>query len=611
MKYILKFTPEIILLIYLFFFFEFKDPYREWDRIINSDGKGYYAYLPAIFIYHDMQFKFVEHYEAKYYPSNRSVFKEFRNKIGERNVDKYFPGMAIIWLPFFLFGHLLAYLEVYPMDGYSLPYQFAIAISALFFLWLGARLLKKLLSLFGADDRTAAFITLTICLGTNLIFFSIVEASMTHVYSFTLIIGFCFTVYKFFHDYQPKWFVRSLLLFTLIFLIRPTNGLILLLVPFLAGNLKIFSASFRKVFHDKITLLWGFIPSLILLSIPFILWKIQTGNWFVYSYGQEKLDFSQPNMLSILFSYNRGWFVYTPIAFISLFGFIGVLKQNKFRFLCLLIFLLAFIYTVSCWWVWYYASKCGQRIFADIYVVVALLLLFLFQSIRQKIWRKTLSVFIILLIGLNLLQHYQQTRWIFPPSIITGQIFWDSFFSLHQKARVYLPAEGITEKKSYQTGLEDDEGWMNSTTRNNSFSYHGVWSSKIDQQYPFGIGMETGIDSMFVTDNRIVLISGWIFTPKERTESSLVVDFQAGGVSKSYNPFYLEHFAIVDKWTYFESAFYVPRNLPEKSSVKIYFFDPSPFIPLFIDDLKIDFISLKDEPDYKKIEGVILPFQNP
>jgi len=112
-----------------------------------------------------------------------------------------------------------------------------------------------------------------------------------------------------------------------------------------------------------------------------------------------------------------------------------------------------------------------------------------------------------------------------------------------------------------------------------------------------------------VSRNRIVLISAWIYTPKERTEASLVVDFQTGNVSKSYNPLYLEDFAIIDKWTYFEGAFYVPKNLPENSTVKIYYYNSSPFIPFYIDDLKIDFISLKEESEFMKIEGVLLPDQ--
>ena len=48
MKYLYKYTPELILIIYIGLFLGFKGVDHNWDRVINSDGKGYYAYLPEI-----------------------------------------------------------------------------------------------------------------------------------------------------------------------------------------------------------------------------------------------------------------------------------------------------------------------------------------------------------------------------------------------------------------------------------------------------------------------------------------------------------------------------------------------------------------------------------
>ncbi|MDD4603811.1 MAG: hypothetical protein PHF97_08400 [Bacteroidales bacterium] len=609
MKYLYKYTPEFVLIFYILLFIGFKSPERSWDRIINSDGKGYYAYLPAIFIYHDLQYKFVEQYEAQYYPANKSVFKEFRNQAGSRTVNKYFPGLAILWLPFFLFGHLMAYLEIFPQDGYSLPYQYAIAFSALLFLWLGARWLQRLLKKFGSGEKRAAFLTLTIILGTNLIFYSIVEPSMTHVYSFALITGFCCTCYNLFHDYRPKWFIRSLFLLVLIFLIRPTNGLIVLLVPFLAGSWTQLRTTFQKVISEKMTLIRGIIPALILISVPLLLWHMQTGKWLVYTYCGEKLSFFHPHALQLLFSYNRGWFIYTPIAFISLIGLIGLFKQNRFRFYWLTGFLIIFIYVSSCWWVWYYASKCGQRIFVDIYPLVALLLLFLFQSLKSRMWRGLLTTVLVLLIGLNLLQFYQHTRWIFPPYNISKAMYWDSFFSLNQKAKVYLPEQGIASQKIFSNDMETDRGpaWMNPRTRYDSVFHQGHWSSRADKKIPYSLGFETGLDSLFTTGNRLIRIEAWVLAPKEMTEATLVVDYQSEGKSLSYNQFILEKFVPADQWTKIEAAFYVPRDLPGKGTAKVYFFNPSPLYKLYVDDLKIGFISMKDEPDYRKIEGILMP----
>ena len=609
MKHIYRFAPGIIVGLFLLLFIGFKSPERPWDRIIDGDGKGYYAYLPAIFIYHDLHFNFAAQYEYQYYQGNRNGTKSFRQNVGDDSVNKFFPGLAIIWLPFFFFGHLMAWLEIFPRDGYSLPYQYAIAFSAFLFLWLGARWLLKLLKGFGADDRLAAFIALVVTLGTNLLYYVVVEPSMTHVYSFALITGFMYTTFNLFHDYKPKWFVRSLLLFTLIFLIRPTNGLVILLVPFLAGSKDTLRNKFIQVVSDKKTLWRGLVPALILLMVPIVLWYLQTGSPLVYAYGEEKLNFFHPHMWDILFSFNRGWFIYTPIALITMIGLTGLFRTSGFRFYWLFAFILVFIYMSSCWWIWSYESKCGQRVFVDILGVVALLILFLYQRVDKTVWRKILSTGLIVLIGLNILQFYQHVKWIFPLYNITGEIYKDSFFSFSRKARVYIPDEGIVAVKSMENDMENGPKirWMNYSTRSDAVVHQGNWSSKVDKELPYSMGLETRIDSMFSTQNRMVRIFAWVFSPREITEAVLVTDYQHQGRSLSYNQFLLEDFVPANKWIPVEVAFYVPSNMPASGTAKIYFYNPSSNYELFVDDLKIDFVSLKNEQEFMKIGGVLLP----
>ncbi len=609
MKYLYKYTPGILLILFVLLFLGFRSPERNWDRVINSDGKGYYAYLPALFIYHDLHFGFAEQYEAQYYPSDRSVFKEFRFDTGRGIVNKYFPGMAIVWLPFFLFGHLMAWLELYPRDGYSLPYQYAIALSALLFLWLGARWLMKLLRCFGAGDRAAAFLTAAVTLGTNLVFFTVTEPSMTHVFSFALITFFLLVTYRLFHEYEPRWFPKAASLFFLILLIRPTNALILLLVPFLAGSTGDLKATFHRVLAHRAAFIRAVAYSVLLLAVPVTIWFVQTGTPFVYSYGGEKLDFFRPHMLSILFSFNRGWFLYTPLALVSLAGLVALFRENRYRFYWLAGFLLLFIYVASCWWVWYYASKCGQRVFVDLYALVALLLLFLYGSIRTSVARRMLTALIVVLVALNLFQFYQHTRWIFPPWNITGAIYRDAFFSLSRQARVYIPEEAVSEKETLANDMEKDAGpnWMNPGTRTDSVSFQGTWSSRADRRIPYSIGLETAIDSLFRTPNRLIRVEAYVFAPREKTEATLVVDYQVAGRSVSYNQVILEPYVKPDRWTRIEAAVYVPRELPAGGKVKVYFFNPSAIYTLYTDNLTIDFLSLKDEPDFRKIEGTKLP----
>jgi len=607
MKYIYRYTPEIILLIYIGLFFGFKSPEKPWDRIINSDGKAYYAYLPAIFIHGDLQYKFVEDYEWVYYPHNKAAFKEFRMKAGNGVVNKTYPGMAVVWTPFFLAAHFIAYLELFPRDGYSAPYQYMIALASLFFLWLGIKTLMKLLMKFGASAKNAAFISAVTALGTNLVYFTITEGSMTHVYSFALITSFLLSVYNFTHTEKTKWFGISMFVLALIILIRPTNALVLLMVPFVIGNRERLNATIAKLRAAKSSAIKGIIIFLLLMFIPFLLWKLQCGKWIVYSYGNEGFDFLNPYFASILGSYNRGWFVYTPVAFVSMFGFIGLYRKSWFHALVLLIFLVIFTYVASSWWVWYYASKCGQRVFIDILFAPALLLVFLYGNFSSAAIKRSITALLMALVALNIFQYNQHTKWIYPPYVITSDIFWDSFLSTEKTAKVYVPADGISAVRLYQNDLEKELAWMNNKSRTNLISYSGSWSSKVDTTLPYSTGMEVKSDTMFTTRNRLIRVTAMVFSPKERPEATIVADFSTAGKGFSYNPYYLKTFVKPNEWVKVQVAFYVPPDLPAEGIAKIYFFNPDKYLPLFIDDMKVEYLSMKEDADYRKIEGVVLP----
>ncbi|MCX6248725.1 MAG: hypothetical protein NTW10_13455 [Bacteroidetes bacterium] len=612
MKQVLKYTPEFILVCYILLFLFFKHPGETWDRPINSDGKGYYAYLPAFFIYHDLSYKFVESYEEKYYPPDHSVFKEFRTQVFGKTINKCFPGLAILWLPFFLIAHLLSFLFGFPTDGYSLIYQYAISIAALFYLWLGCRFLLILLMSAGSSVMNASLITFIIAFGTNILYFTLVEDSMSHVYSFFLVTLFLYTVYRYFHGKTGKYFILSSILLGIIILVRPTNGMILLLVPLMAW-LANPGIRFRlsSILHPQPPILHftsGILVFLVILSLPLLLWHHTTGHWFVYQYGNERFHFLHPHFFSILFSFNRGWFVYTPVALIAVLGLWGLWKENKTIFLWTTAFLVIFIYVSSCWWMWYYASKCGQRIFIDLYAFIAILLFFLFRSFQKgKAGRILLASVLLLFTGLNIFQTYQHSILVFPGVDINREIYLDSFCRLHPQAKLYYKEDGIIARKTFFTDMEKPEGWENPWTVRTPFGTSGRHCSMITSKHPYSVGRYETLAPMFISPNRMIRVSAMVWSPGKRSGSSIVVEVNSGEQRLSYNSFYLEPYVQADQWTPVETAFYIPRGIPEKSVAKIYFFNNKGSVPLFIDDLTIDFISLKDEVHYTRLDGVQIP----
>ena len=77
-----------------------------WGRnsIIDNDVVSYYAYLPATLIFHDLNFSFI-----------KDLPPDFEGKIWVSTAPNGKPvlrmtmGLAILWLPFFLFAHLQAH----------------------------------------------------------------------------------------------------------------------------------------------------------------------------------------------------------------------------------------------------------------------------------------------------------------------------------------------------------------------------------------------------------------------------------------------------------------------------------------------------------------------
>jgi len=89
--------------------------YPKWtqeqtEATISWDVSGYYMYLPAIFIYHDLKScSFQKAIIEKYKPT--PVFNQaYKDEVTDDFVMKYSIWQAIVFLPSFLTAHLFAIL---------------------------------------------------------------------------------------------------------------------------------------------------------------------------------------------------------------------------------------------------------------------------------------------------------------------------------------------------------------------------------------------------------------------------------------------------------------------------------------------------------------------
>lgn len=398
---------------------------ERWNRLLRSDAKGYYAYLPAVFIYHDLSFNFLEKYSDDPVWSAPFVHKAESGKEGV--INKYFAGTAFAQLPFFVVGHITSWILGQPLDGYSSYYLIFIQLGAIFYALLTQFLLFRIFSDLHISNKIIALVVFTAIFGTNVYYYIVVEPGMSHIYSFAFVTLFAFSMLRFFGKPSAKYYLTAMFALGMIILIRPIDVLVILSIPFLAASFdKLKNGMIYLMRHIPILLI-GLATVFAIVSIQLIIYKIQTGSFIVYSYGEEGFDFLHPNIFNFILSYRKGLFVYTPVFFLSLIGFYTLYKQSKFRFVSLVFFLFIVIYVLSSWWMWFYGGSFGSRAFIDFYVYLLIPLALLLEFGRSKKFFVSITFALIVICMIQTIQYqYGYIHW----SEMTKELYWDNFLRI-------------------------------------------------------------------------------------------------------------------------------------------------------------------------------------
>jgi hypothetical protein len=384
------------------------------------------------------------------------------------------------------------------------------------------------------------------------------------------------------------WLFILTLSLALIVIIRPINGLIILIIPFVAGSVKESRKFITEIFGNYKKLVFPIFVGILIISIVPLLWKIQTGKWLIYTYGSEGFDFLKPHFFEVLFSFHNGWFVYTPLAFVSFFGIIPLFKRNRSGAFWLLIFLVFVIYLISCWSVWWYGEAFGFRPLIEFYIVPAILLaLVLEKHQKQKALFWGFLAILVLLIGFSLFKSWQFNKGILPAKHLTSETYFGNFFSTMPKARVFLEKDK-TIQKSFFTDMESDPNWLNYASVSDENAYSGRFSSKLDSTNIYSIGFRKDILEVCSNENCEILVSVMVFSTTKTTKSQLVVDFlDSENKSMSYHCLYLDEFLPQGKWIKIEFLVKAPEGYHPGTQIAIYFWNPAKDEVVFVDDVGV------------------------
>lgn len=400
-----------------------------WKEIIKEDGKGYYAYLPAIFIYHDLNFGFFEKIEKKEY-YDKYLYYDYRSNANGKVINKYYSGTALAESPFFLVAHSLSYSLNFKTDGYSELYQIFINIAALFYLLIGLLYLNSSLKGYDIKEWEKSLILFASVFATNLFYYTVSEPGMTHVYSFAFISMFFYYSRQYFFSFQKKYIPVLALIIGIIILIRPINILIVFILPFASGNFHSLKKGLISAFLNKLWLISGLFLFLGVISIQLIIYKISTGYFFIYSYGEEGFKFLNPHMIDILFSYKKGLFLYTPIFLLSLTGGYYLWKSSPFTLYSWFGFFIIITYFFSSWWMWYYGGSFSSRVYIEYIPLFMILLAIALHKIRQKTPRTIFVALIVFLTIICQIQTYQYRYYQIHWSDMTKEKYWSVFLRI-------------------------------------------------------------------------------------------------------------------------------------------------------------------------------------
>jgi hypothetical protein len=165
----------------------------------------------------------------------------------------------------------------------------------------------------------------------------------------------------------------------------------------------------------------------LILSIQPVIYKISTGDYWVYSYGAETFDFIHPHIIDILFSYKKGLFLYSPLLLLALSGGYVLWKKSRFEFFTLFSFLFILTYFLSSWWNWWYGGSFSSRVYLEYIPFFAILLGLSLKSIQNKFLLtgfKTLIVVFIVVCQIQTFQYrYYQIHW----ENMTREKYWNVF----------------------------------------------------------------------------------------------------------------------------------------------------------------------------------------
>jgi hypothetical protein len=580
-------------------------------NVFAYDVFGYYMYLPLSFKYDDLT---IHNYDTitqiinTYHPSE--TFYQAVKWDNGNWVMRYPLGLSILYSPFYFIADLIAPHTNYPADGFSRPYQLSILFGCLFYTLLGLYFIKKILLHF-FSDITSAITLAGIALGTNYFFHTSIhgQGAMSHNLLFTLYAIIIYLTIKWHQNFSVK---NSLLLgicIGLAALCRPSE-IISGLIPLLYGvtGWQSLKEKFATLFKLKKQLIVFSLSLFCVGLIQLTYYKYASGKFLINPYGSgnpgEGLELFKPHLAAVLFSFRKGWFIYTPLLFFIVFGFVQLHRKNKALFYSILIYTLLNLYIVSSWSCWWFGSCFGNRALIASYAALSIPLGYFIEYVlisKQKLFYFTTFSFFIFL---NLFQSWQMQEGILDTTNMSRAYYFSTFLqttpATHQQSKLLLKGKSNKETEEF-TSDDAKSHYLNYAQLNNYENLSGAFiCDTISHSGRHSLITKVSsckMDSIVVPHDLVtkkaytwIKASVWVYSDHPANELNAHFEIHMTHKNWIFKPvkYFLHHSNFKPKqWNKLEYYYLTPDDLrSKKDKICIYFINNGEKT-IYIDDLML------------------------
>jgi len=374
-------------------------------RVGGVDPIGYYVYLPSLIFDRDLDFAA----EYAYFQGIGDASPDQERTVTGKMPNPFAIGVAMLWLPFFLIGHLAALAAGLPADGLSPPYQIAVYLGNVVYGFAGIVLIYRLIQREFARD-IALLATVVIWFTSGVLYYLFPLVPMSHMPSM-FIVALLITTWFAWRDQPTRQGYLALgVVAGLAALVRWQNALFLVL-----PGADILSAARRRGVDRNLALnaLTTGAAFLVLFFPQMVVWKVLYGSFITVPQGAGFLSWFKPDFFDVLFSSRHGLFSWTPIILLAVIGlFMFPREKRTVGYLLAAAFALQlYINSVAVWVGWSF----GMRRFINCSALFGLGLAALLTKLQQHIRLRYLVLIAVLPIIWNMLfvvQYY--SGWMIP-----------------------------------------------------------------------------------------------------------------------------------------------------------------------------------------------------